>query len=81
MKFAYLEAYIAVLAALIANALSIASEDQKGTLGVRRVGIGSRKAKANECEEGQKDGELHVVDKVVEQLQVQSEWCSPRYPG
>ena len=72
MKFAYLEAYIAVLAALIANALSIASEDRKGALRVRRMEFGRRKAETNECEEGQKDGELHVVDKVAEQLQVQS---------
>lgn len=61
-----------MLAALIAKALSITGEDQKGTVGVRRMEFGSRKAEANECEEGQKHGELHVVDRSLKQFQVQS---------
>ena len=60
----YLEAYIAMFAALVAKA--IAGEDQKGAAGVHGMESGSRKAEANECEEGQKDGELHVGDGVAE---------------
>lgn len=55
-----------MLAAIIALVLGVAGEDQKGAVGVRWAKLGNCKAKTNEREESDKDGELHVVRRVVE---------------